>query len=174
VGAAASAARESRKQSAEIAELGRAILEESTAIAARFVAGLREDPATFANVERLSDVQLQNHLQTGLADISQALMILQSTSGDPSELMRDTTEIQRVVAERHGVQRQRLGWSEAALSREFQILRHAIDEALAARSDLHVGREARALMEGFIEQLEQTSLRALRHAIRTSVAGATA
>jgi len=166
--------KKTRKHSAEIAELGRAILEESTAVAARFVAGLREDPSTFPNVERLSDVQLQNHIQTGLADIAQALMILQSTAGDPSELMRDTTEIQRVVSERHGVQRQRLGWSEAALSREFQILRQAVDEALAARSDLHVGQEARALLRGFIEQSEQTSLRALRHAIRTSVAGATA
>ena len=168
------ARRKTRQQSAEIAELGRAILEESTAIAARFVGGLRQDPATFPNVERLSDVQLQDHLQTELADIAQALMILQSTLGDPSELMRDTTEIQRVVSERHGVQRQRLGWSEQAMSREFQVLRQAIDEALAARSDLHVGREARALLQGFIEQSEQTSLRALRHAIRTSVAGATA
>jgi PAS domain S-box-containing protein len=167
-------ARRSRKQSAELGELGRALLEESTSIAARFVVGLREDRATFPSVDRLSDVQLQNHLQTGLADIAQALMILQSTAGDPSELMRDTTEIQRVVSERHGVQRQRLGWTEAALSREFQILRRAIDEALAERSELHVGREARALLESFIERSEQTSLRTLRHAVRTSVAGATA
>jgi PAS domain S-box-containing protein len=163
-----------KTQRADIAELARGILEESNAITARFVAGLRDDPATFPNVERLSDVQLENHLRAALADMAQGLMILQSTSGDPSELMRDTTEIQRVVSERHGIQRQRLGWSEAALSREFQILRQAIDEALSARSDLHERREARELLEGFIGQSEQTSLRTLRHAIRTSAVSATA
>jgi PAS domain S-box-containing protein len=161
-------ARQARTQDADLADLGRALLEELNVISARFVVALRSDPAAFPNIDKLTDVQLQNHLQTAVADIAQALMILQSTSGDPSELMRDTTEIQRVVSERHGVQRQRLGWNEAALSREFQFLRHVIADVLVARGGVRPGERARSLLEGFIEQAEQTSLRALRHAIRTS------
>jgi PAS domain S-box-containing protein len=158
---------------AALAGLGRALLEELEVIAARFVAGLRSDAATFPNVDRLTDVQLQDHLQTGLAEIAQALIILQSTSGDPSELMRDTTEIQRVISERHGVQRQRLGWPEIALTKEFDLLRRVIKDVLGARTD-RIGAQARSVLEGFIEQAEQTSLRALRHAARTSSAASTA
>jgi signal transduction histidine kinase len=156
------------KRSTDLASLGRALLEELNVIAGRFVAAMRSDSVTFPNVGKLTDVQLQNHLQTGLADIAQALMILQATSGDPSELMRDTTEIQRVVSERHGVQRQRLGWTEAALVREFEILRAVIADVLEGRREARHGEESRSLLEGFIEQAEQTSLRALRHAVRTS------
>jgi hypothetical protein len=163
----AQAPRPQRPERADVADLGRALLEKLTVITERFVSALRSDRAAFPNVDKLTDVQLRNHLQTALADIAEALMILQSTSGDPSELMRDITEIQRVVSERHGLQRQRLGWSEAALSREFQLLRQAIDDVLLARDDARPGERARSLLEGFIEQAEQTSLRALRHAVRT-------
>jgi len=160
--------RQESKQAAELADLGRALLEGLEVITARFVTLLRSDPATFPNVDKLTDVQLQDHLQTGLAEVAQALIILQSTSGDPSELMRDTTEIQRVISERHGVQRHRLGWTEAALSREFELLRQVIEEVLVARRDARVRAQARSLLDGFIDQSEQTSLRALRHAARTS------
>jgi hypothetical protein len=153
---------------AELADLGRTLLENLTVITERFVAALRSEPAAFPNVAKLTDVQLKNHFQTALVDIAEALMILQSTSGDPSELMRDTMEIQRVVSERHGVQRQRLGWTEAALLREFQLLRQGIDDVLLARADVRPGERGRTLLEGFIEQAEQTSLGALRHAVRTS------
>jgi PAS domain S-box-containing protein len=157
-----------RRQNAALAALGRALLEELNVITARFVTALRSEAPRFPNVDKLTDVQLQNHLQTSLADIAQGLMILQATPGDPSELMRDTTEIQRVVSERHGVQRQRLGWTEAALSHEYRLLRQVIDEALAARGGVRPGEQARSLLEGFIEQSEQASVRALRHAVRTS------
>jgi signal transduction histidine kinase len=160
--------RQGRQPNADLANLGSALLEEVNVITARFVAALRSDSATFTNVDKLTDVQLQNHVQTGLADIAQALMILESTSGDPSELMRDTTEIQRVVSERHGVQRQRLGWTEAALSREFQLLRKVMEEVLVARGEVRPGEQARSLLQGFIERAELTSLRALRQAVRTS------
>jgi hypothetical protein len=159
--------RQGTRADRDLADLGQALLEKVNSIAASFVAALRAEPATFPNVDKLTDVQLQNHIQTALADSAQALMILQSTSGDPSELMRDTTEIQRVVSERHGVQRQRLGWTETALSREFELLRRAIDDVLAA-GDVITGERGRSLLEGFIEQAEQTSRRALRHALRTS------
>jgi hypothetical protein len=163
-----------RREPSDLADVGRMLLERLVVITERFTAALRADPATFPNVDKLTDVQLQNHLQTTLADIAQALLILQSTPGDPSELMRDGTEIQRVVSERHGVQRQRLGWTEAALSREFHLLRQVIDDVLLVRDAVRPGERGRPLLERFLEQAEQTSLRALRHAVRTTSAAFTA
>src|SRR3712207_7263161 len=40
----------------------------------------------------------------------------------PTPLMQDGVEIQRLIAERHGVQRARLGWTEETLRRECEIL----------------------------------------------------
>ena len=160
--------RQGQSNGASLVDVGRVLLEDLNAITARFVAAVRADSTTLPNVDRLTDVQLQNHLRTWLADIAQALIILQSTPDDPSELMRDTTEIQRVVSERHGVQRQRLAWTETALSREFQLLRQVIDEVLDARRETRASGYARSVLEGFIEQAEHTSLRALRNALRTS------
>ncbi|MDQ4080827.1 MAG: ATP-binding protein [Gemmatimonadota bacterium] len=152
----------------ELADIGRRLLEKLIVITERFTTALRADPTTFPNVDKLTDVQLQNHLQTTLADIAQALIILQSTTGDPSEVMRDTTEIQRVVSERHGVQRQRLGWTEAVLSREFHLLRQVVDDVLFAGKKVRAGERGRSLLERFIEHAEQNSLRALRYAVRTT------
>jgi hypothetical protein len=47
-------------------------------------------------------------------------------------------------------------------------LRRVIAEVLAARADIRAGARARSLLDGFIEQAEQTSVRALRQAARTS------
>jgi hypothetical protein len=151
-----------------LAELGCALLEEVSGIVERFEWGLRADPASFPGVERLSDVQLRDHTSSWLADVAQVLVTLESAS-DPSELVRDGTEIQRVISERHGAQRYHLDWGEAALSCEFQALHGAIDEALAARGVLErVAPEAQAVVAGFVRQAEQTALRGLRHAARTA------
>jgi hypothetical protein len=151
-----------------LTDLGRLLLEQLNDITARFVDALRADPATFPNVDHLTDVQLRDHLQTCLADIAQSLMILHSATDDPSELMRDATEIQRVVSERHGAQRHRLGWTEAAVARQFQLLRQVTEEIVAARGRDRAGEQARSVLDGLIQQAEQISLRGLRDAVQTS------
>jgi hypothetical protein len=73
-------------------------------------ARLRQDPL-LRNGQETDRVQLENHTATFLVDIGLALVTLDEGGGEP-ELLRDGTEIQRLIAHRHGAQRARLGWTE--------------------------------------------------------------
>jgi hypothetical protein len=44
--------------------------------------------------------------------------------------MQDGTAIQNLISDLHGSQRRRLGWSESALHREFEILRGTVRDVL--------------------------------------------
>jgi len=152
-----------------LAEVGRALFGEIDAVVERMVTRLRTDPE-LPTVGRLSDPQLQDHVPTFLADVAQSFVILRSASSASSELLRDGTDIQKEISERHGAQRYRLGWSEAAVSREFVILREEVDAALARRATAEsaAAREAQELVGRFIEQAERASLRGYRNAALTS------
>ena len=60
--------------------------------------------------------QLVDHTGALLADIATALISLDESKGAPSALLHDSADIQRFLADRHGLQRSRLGWSAAALA----------------------------------------------------------
>ena len=66
-----------------------------------------------------------------LVDPAHALSAVADSAGEPSELLRDAADIQRMIAERHGAQRQRLGWSEDAVRREYRILQEIVLRTLA-------------------------------------------
>ena len=151
------------------ADLGRAILHEIPDILERVTVRLRADPGSFPNVRDLSEVQLQDHLQTWLADLAQALVVLEAANGDPSELLRDGTEIQRAIAERHGAQRQRLGWGNAAMTAEYGILRSVLEAVLTRHSTSEqVVQGCMTVVAGFVRQAEQVGQRALRDAVRVT------
>ncbi|HTK50097.1 MAG TPA: CHASE domain-containing protein [Gemmatimonadaceae bacterium] len=154
----------------DLAAVGRTLLDELHTVARDFVGALRADAAAFPHAGRLSDAQLEDHVQTWLVEVAQSLVILHGAGTDPSELMRDGTEIRRLISERHGVQRYRLGWSEEALVREFALLRERIDAVLAARGlPAALMPHARTILAGATRQAEEISLRSFRSASRTSV-----
>jgi len=152
-----------------LVEVGSVLLEHLNALIERLVERLRADPEVFPTAAHISEVQLQDHYRTWLADAAQALVVLGSTEGDRSELMRDGAEIQRHISERHGLQRYRLGWGEPAVKREYQILREIIDErlkaSLAPRPASGVGR---SVLASLIVQAESLSLRAFNHTRSTT------
>jgi ribosome-binding protein aMBF1 (putative translation factor) len=82
--------------------------------------------------------------------------------------MYDGGVILEAIAERHGAQRRRLGWSESELAREFEILREAIDLVVARRAP--PAAEARAALDRMLEHVEHVSLSGFRHASPTPVA----
>jgi hypothetical protein len=53
---------------------------------------------------------------------------------EPGDDVQDGAAIQRVVAERHGAQRARLGWSEGEVRREYAILREELTAAVQRRT----------------------------------------
>jgi len=80
------------------------------------------------------------------------------------QILADAVEIQRVVADRHGAQRARLGWNEQAIRREFAIIREEltrlIQEAVPAGGELTVSEATRSLGR-FVDQAEHVAVRAL-------------
>ncbi len=108
-----------------------AVLAELERVLHAYVARLRSDPAT-PSAHARPESEIEDHLASFLADMAGMLYQLDLTLTDPqSEAaaeVQDGTAIQRVVAERHGAQRARLGWAEDEIRREFVIL----NEELAA------------------------------------------
>jgi signal transduction histidine kinase len=149
-----------------LAETGEALVRELEPILNSFVARLRADPLMPA-APSLRFSQLADHLGTYVANIGGVLIAVEEAGGQPSGLIADGSEIQRLVAERHGAQRARLGWTVEALRREWRILGEEIERAIRRRS---VGVDETAIAEGltiiarFIDQGIELSGRALGRA----------
>ena len=129
------------------------------------VGRIRADPICMAAGLRTS--QVSDHLTTLIADIAGALLVVEEAAGEPSPLLADAMEIQRLVAERHGAQRARLGWTEAAMRREFMILREEL-ERVVRKSVPKPGplqsTDAINIVNRFVDQAEYLSVRALEKA----------
>jgi phage shock protein A len=97
------------------------------------------------------------------------LVAIEEARGQPSKLVTDGAEIQLFVAERHGAQRARLGWSREALQREWSILREEIDQLIrrsAGTLPESAVAEAQIVLERVLEQAEDGSIRALERVRR--------
>jgi hypothetical protein len=147
-----------------------------------YVARLRSDLAT-PSAHAAAEAQVEDHLASFLADLAGALHHLDAAEagtggvppGEPTAAVQDSTAIQRVVAERHGVQRARLGWSEQEIRREFTILREELAAAVRRRApDLLPGPTAAArqgeveraleVIGAFVAVAERLSLESFRRA----------
>ena len=145
-------------------EIRDALLVELERILHAYVARLRSDPG-IASAHALTAAELEDHLASFLADLAETLRDLDLTAGADSHALHDGTAIQRTVAERHGAQRHRLGWSPAEVEREFQILRQEVREAIERRArNVQPPELAGALdaVEAFISSAESISLNTLR------------
>jgi signal transduction histidine kinase len=153
-----------------LAKVGALVTREIEPILEAVVMRMRdEDIVPAAKSLRFS--QLADHLSSYLADIASMLIVIEETKGQPSALLSDGAEIQRIVAERHGMQRARLGWSADTLRREHQILREELSRVIG-----RVGRgipqevldEAQIILKRFVEQYEEASVRALGRLVATT------
>ena len=100
---------------------------------------------------------------TLLADIAGALVVVEEASGELSPLLADAIEIPRLVAERHGAQRARLRWTEAAVRREFMIIREELERVVRASvpaAEALKAADAVATVNRFVDQAEYLSVRA--------------
>jgi hypothetical protein len=78
--------------------------------------------------------------------------------------------IQRLVAERHGIQRARLGWTEEAVRHEYTILQEELRRTLAGcspdRNEIQL-QSALQFLARFLDQAEYVSVRAMDRAEST-------
>jgi hypothetical protein len=129
-----------------------------------FVAQLRHEPLMPA-APTLRYSQLVDHTGAMLADVASALITLDESRGAPSSLLLDSADIQRFIADRHGLQRARLGWTVDALVREAEILRLEVERSVRrCFSDPKFAPqvdEALGVIHRYVEQALETSRRAL-------------
>jgi hypothetical protein len=113
---------------------GHALRDRAATVLATHVRRLRTE-IDVAGAAALSDTDLEDHIGTLLAEVARALVLIEQAGGEASRALRDGTEIQRVLAERHGAQRAALGWTEVDHRRELAMLYEdiatTIREALA-------------------------------------------
>ena len=149
-----------------IADVARGLLAELASLVDVVVERIRCDP-TLPMAAGIRTSQVADHMSTLLADIAGALIVIEEAGGEQSPLLADAMEIQRLVAERHGAQRARLGWTEAPMRREFMIIREELERvvrrAVPPQGPLEPA-SAVATVNRFLDQAEYISVRSLEKA----------
>ena len=146
-----------------LGSVGEIVLSQVGAIVDAVVARIRTD-ANLSMGAGVRSSQIADHLSTFLADIAGALAVVEESRGRPSPLLADAMEIQRLISERHGTQRARLGWTESSIRREFMILREELGRvvrvSVPSGAPLSID-DAISAVNRFVDQAEYVSVRAL-------------
>jgi signal transduction histidine kinase len=151
-----------------LGDVGRALLNSIEPAVESIVNRIVSDPNL--NVAAgLKFSQLADHLAALLADVGGALVVMEESKGLPSQTLADAVEIQRLISERHGAQRQRLGWSESVLRREFMIVREELELIVRQASEFEDRlpvEEGVAVIGRFLDQAEYIAVRTLNSGVR--------
>ena len=146
-----------------LAAAGELLLRQVGPTVDEFIRRARAD-ATLGVTDELTDVDVADHLGTLIIDVANSLAILAGASGEPSELLADGSRIQRLIGELHGAQRQRLGWSEAQLTREVGLVRDVCMDTLrlALGADEHALQAAASALERLLDERTRACLSGFR------------
>jgi hypothetical protein len=138
----------------------------------RFSGRLRSDPLV-STPAKLTESDLLDHTSASLADIADTLVSLETAPATAEVLLRDGSEIQRLIADLHGRQRARLGWSNEVLGREWEILVEEVEKAVrsAFTQDGAEIEGAVRLLQRILDRGERISRRSMQH---TRAIGSTA
>ena len=146
-----------------LGDVGRLLLNSMEETVITVVKRIWSDP-NLSMAPGLKFSQVADHIPTLLADVAGALVVMDESRGLPSATLADAVEIQRLISERHGAQRHRLGWSESALRREFMIIREELERVVRNASEPgHVlpVEDGVAVIGRFLDQAEYIAVRAL-------------
>jgi hypothetical protein len=155
-----------------LAVVGDRLRPEIDGVLRRYVERLRADPAV-PMAHDLGVAEVEDHLSSVLMDVVQTLVVLGGSTDVPERLLRDSSEIQRTVAELHGEQRAQLGWTEDAFRREVEIVRDELVAAVHRCADGVPGADidgAIRLLLGILERAAIVGLRRLQ-TVRALVSG---
>jgi len=109
--------------------IGTRLATETEVISVRYVAALR-DASRFPGVQSLPDAQLRDHVTPFIGLLAAQIMTIGEMHGRAPELLADGGQVQRLMAELHGVQRRRLGWSEDDIRAEVPLMLAEIQRAI--------------------------------------------
>ncbi|HEV7839763.1 MAG TPA: ATP-binding protein, partial [Gemmatimonadaceae bacterium] len=143
----------------EARDLASALMREADAVCDRYVHRLRSDSGV-PDLSAVSEPYVRDHCHTVIAELITAALLIAETKGKASDLLRDGAEVQRLLAELHGAQRFRLGWTESEIGTDVDIL---ADEIVAATRTHNGAAETSTffvdMTRKILEQWKQTSIR---------------
>ncbi|MDQ3516993.1 MAG: ATP-binding protein, partial [Gemmatimonadota bacterium] len=93
-----------------VGRIGEALVATVAPLVSTWLEKLRHAPG-FPDDQAVRRADLEDHFATMISDLGLALRFLDAGYAEPSELLRDGTVIMRAIAEQHGGQRFRIGWS---------------------------------------------------------------
>jgi signal transduction histidine kinase len=145
-----------------LGDIGECLLRELEPVLETFVTRIRTE-CPIPGAETLKFSHLADHVGSYVADLAGILIALDESGGQPSGVLTDAADIHRLLAGRHGAQRARLGWDEAALRCEYAILRDELERVIRQRAQATASaiEEAQSIVSGFLEEAERTSIRAM-------------
>ena len=145
--------------------LGELLVMSAPDIVATVVDRMRGDPE-IPRAREVTRTELEDHIATYLSDIGQLFAIIDERGTRAAPLIVDGTAIQRLIAERHGAQRQRLGWTEEELRREHAALLAEV-ERVVLDSSLLTGSppsDTLPLLRLILEEAAEVSVDGFREA----------
>jgi hypothetical protein len=119
------------------AGMGEVLRDHIEGVIARYIAKMRADPE-IPRARSLPSAVLEDHALSFLSDLFQSIVIIEKVdleAWEESDLLKDGTRIQLLIADLHGRQRRRIGWTEAALRREYEILDNEVERLVKGRAD---------------------------------------
>jgi signal transduction histidine kinase len=144
-----------------VADVGELLLREIETILESLVVRIRSDDLV-PGAKTLKFSQLVDHYPSYLADLGGMLITIEEAAGQPSTLIGDGADIQRLVSERHGAQRARLGWTVAHVRSEYSLLREEMARVIRHRArsipDQSIS-EGLLILQRVLEQAEESSIR---------------
>jgi signal transduction histidine kinase len=153
-----------------LGDVGEALLREIPALVESVVSRLRAE-AMVPGAITLRRSQLADHLAAYVADLASMLAAIEEARGQPSRLVAEAAEIQLYVAERHGAQRARLGWTTDIMRLEWRILGEEL-ERIVRRGSMSVpegaAAEALIVLDRVLEQAMERSTQVLEREVLRS------
>ena len=156
-----------------LGDVGKLLIAELDHILDAFVTRLRAEQVT-EGIERLRFAEVTDHLGTFVADLGVMLAAVEEGRGELSSVVTDSTPIQAAVAERHGIQRARLGWNVVGVEREWSLLREIMCETVqrhGRKIPEPARNEAFVMMERVTQQAAETSVRAFNRSVHEDETG---
>ncbi len=157
---------------------GESLVAQTSSVVREWVARLRADDAipgaSVAGGAPYTDAELEDHTAAFVVAVGVGVRTLGRHHADTAALLRDSTAILAVVAERHGAQRARLGWPEAAVLREYVLLADVLGGAMRTGlgPDDATAADAAAVVTRLLAHAERLSRSAFRAADPATVPGA--
>ncbi len=96
-------------------------------VLARYVDRMRGDPALANVAGDRARIDLEDHTLAFVGDLVQSLAVLDGGAEGERTLLQDGADVQRLLAERHGRQRFRLGFTAEQVAREYALLGEELD-----------------------------------------------